>query len=343
MKKKIIILGACSLLLCGCGKTIPTLSNGDEAVVAFSNGEKISVNDLYQEIKDKYALQALIQMIDKKILESEYPDEVEGNKETAESTVKAMIKQYGEESFLQMLQSYYGYSSIEAYQESYYISAMQNIAIEDYGKSKVTDKEIEKYYKESVFGDILIDHILITADTTDSMTAEEKTEAENKAKEQIQSIIDELKKSDNAKERFKELAKERSKDGATKDNGGSLGYVNNGTLSSEYDEIIKAASSLKDNTFSTEVITTELGYHVIFREEQKEKASLEEVKESIRETLGKKKLEADSTMSVTAMTELRKKYGMDIVDSEIQKQYGNYVANTITSLENQKNNNSSTN
>jgi len=59
MKKKIIILGACSLLLCGCGKTIPTLSNGDEAVVAFSNGEKISVNDLYQEIKDKYALRAI--------------------------------------------------------------------------------------------------------------------------------------------------------------------------------------------------------------------------------------------------------------------------------------------
>ena len=68
-----------------------------------------------------------------------------------------------------MLQSYYGYSSIEAYQNAYYISALQNLAIVDYGKSLVTEKEMKKYYDESVFGDILVSHILITADTTSSM------------------------------------------------------------------------------------------------------------------------------------------------------------------------------
>lgn len=335
MKKKIVILGICTLLLCGCGKTIPTLSNGDEAVVTFENGDKISVNDLYQDIKNNYALQALIQMIDKKILESEYPDSVEKNKETAESTVKAMLENYGEEQFLQMLQSYYGYSSIEAYQESYYISAMQNLAIVDYGKSKVTDKEIKKYYDESVFGDILVNHILITADTNDGMSTDEKTEAQNKAKDKVKSLIEELKKAENAKERFAELAKENSKDESTKENGGSLGYINVGTLSEAYDEIVEAASKLKDNSFSTEVITTELGYHVIYRENQKEKASLDDVKDSIRETLGQKKLDADATMSITALTELRKKYGVDIIDSDLQKQYGTYIANTIAEIENQ--------
>ena len=146
-----------------------------------------------------------------------------------------------------------------------------------------------------------------------------------------------MQKSDNKKEKFAELAKEYSKDESTKENGGSLGFVNNGTLDKAYDEIIKAAKDLKDGSFSTEVITSELGYHVIYRESQKEKASLDEVKESIRTTLGEKKLEADTTMSVTALTELRKKYGMEITDSEIQKQYGNYITNTITNLENQKN------
>lgn len=340
MKKKVIILGACTLLLCGCGKTIPTLSNGEEAVVTFENGDKISVNELYQEIKDDYAMQALVQMIDKKLLEAEYPDEVETKKETAESTIKAMKEQYGEEQFLQMIQSYYGYSSVEAYQESYYINSLQNLAIIDYGKSQVTDKEIEKYYKDSVFGDILVSHILITADVTDSMSDTEKTEAENKAKEQINAIIDELKKSDNPKERFAELAKERSKDESSKENGGSLGYINIGTLGEQYDEIVKAAVNLKDNSFSTEVITTELGYHVIYRDNQKEKASLDEVKDSIRETLGEKKLEADSTMSITALTELRKKYGVNIVDSEIQKQYGRYISNSIANLEKQQNSSS---
>ncbi|MCI8575263.1 MAG: hypothetical protein HFI09_02205 [Bacilli bacterium] len=339
MKKKIIILGACTMLLCGCGK-IPTLSNGDEAVVTFENGDKISVNDLYKEIKDNYALQSLLQMIDKKILETEYKDEVESKKEVAESTVKAMKESYGEEQFLQMLQSYYGYSSIEAYQNAYYISALQNLAIVDYGKSLVTEKEMKKYYDESVFGDILVDHILITADTTSSMTTEEKTAAENKAKDQVKSIIEELQKSDNKKEKFTQLAKDLSKDESTKENGGSLGYINIGTLGTSYDEIVKAANSLKDGEISTEVITTELGYHVILREEQKEKASFDDTKESIKSTLGEKKISADSTLSVTALTELRKKYGMDIVDSEIQKQYGNYISNTIANIEASKNNSS---
>ncbi len=337
MKKKIIILGACTMLLCGCGK-IPTLSNGDEAVVKFENGDMISVNELYQEIKDNYALQSLLQMIDKKILETEYKDEVESKKEVAESTVKAMKESYGEDQFLQMLQSYYGYSSIEAYQNAYYISALQNLAIVDYGKSLVTEKEMKKYYDESVFGDILVSHILITADTTSSMSTEEKTAAENKAKDQVKSLIDELKKSDNKKEKFTQLAKEYSKDESTKENGGSLGYINIGTLGTSYDEIVKAANSLKNGEISTEVITTELGYHVILREEQKEKASYEDTEESIKSTLGEKKISADSTLSVTALTELRKKYGMDIVDSEIQKQYGNYISNTIANIEASKNN-----
>lgn len=337
MKKKIIILGACTLLLCGCGKEIPKLENGQEAIVSFENGDKISVDDLYKEIKDNYALQTLLQMIDKKILEAEYPDEIESKKETAESTVKAMQENYGKDQFLQMLQSYYGYNSIEAYQESYYISTLQNLAIVDYGKNQVSEKEIQKYYEESVFGDIELRHILITADTNSDMSEEQKKEAENKAKDQVKSIIDELQKSENKKEKFIELAKAHSKDESTKENGGSLGFVNNGTLDKAYDEIIKAAKDLKDGSFSTEVITSELGYHVIYRESQKEKASLDEVKESIRTTLGEKKLEADNTMSVTALTELRKKYGMEITDSEIQKQYGNYITNTITNLENQKN------
>jgi foldase protein PrsA len=336
MKKKIMILGACTMLLCGCGK-IPTLSNGDEAVVKFENGEMISVNDLYKEIKDNYALQSLLQMIDKKILETEYKDEVESKKEVAESTVKAMKENYGEDQFIQMLQNYYGYSSIEAYQNAYYISTLQNLAIVDYGKSLVTEKEMKKYYDESVFGDILVSHILITADTTSSMSTDEKTAAENKAKDQVKSLIDEIQKSDNKKEKFTQLAKEFSKDESTKENGGSLGYINIGTLGTSYDEIVKSANSLKDGEISTDVITTELGYHVILREEQKEKASFDDTKESIKSTLGEKKISADSTLSVTALTELRKKYGMDIVDSEIQKQYGNYISNTIANIEASKN------
>ncbi len=334
MKKKIVILGVCTLLLCGCGKTIPTLENGEQAVVTFENGDKISVNDLYNTIKDSYALQTLIQMIDQHILELEYPDEIESKKETAESTIKAMEENYGKDTLLQMLQSY-GYASIEAYQQSYYVNTLQNQAIIDYGKQQVTDKEIEKYYNENVIGDIELSHILITADTTTDMTDEQKTEAENKAKEQAENLIKEINNSENKKEKFEELAKQYSKDDSTKENGGNLGYINIGTLSTAYDELIEAAKDLKDGEISTKVLTTELGYHIIYRNSQKEKASLDDTRESIREKLGEKKLENDGTMSITALTELRKKYGVEIVDSEIQKQYGNYISNSIAAIENQ--------
>ena len=75
MKKKVLILGVCSLLLCGCGK-IPTLSNGDEAVVTFKDGNMISANDFYEEIKNNFGLNTLLNMIDKFVFESEFADEM---------------------------------------------------------------------------------------------------------------------------------------------------------------------------------------------------------------------------------------------------------------------------
>ena len=55
MKKKILVICASVLLLEGCGTKIPILSNGDDAVVEFKNGDKISVNQLYDELKIKTA------------------------------------------------------------------------------------------------------------------------------------------------------------------------------------------------------------------------------------------------------------------------------------------------
>ena len=55
MKKKIVVLMLCTFLLAGCGKSIPTLKDGSQAVVSLKKGN-ISVDDLYNEIKDKVEL-----------------------------------------------------------------------------------------------------------------------------------------------------------------------------------------------------------------------------------------------------------------------------------------------
>ncbi|MBQ6687594.1 MAG: peptidylprolyl isomerase [Bacilli bacterium] len=338
MKKKIILAAAILLLVSGCGE-VPKLSNGDDAVVTFKNGDMISANDLYNEIKSDYALSAIVNLIDKNILEQEYKDDLEDAKEYASSTIDAMLEQYEDEAtLLQAIQYYTGYATIEAYQDSLYLSYLQNLAVEDYAKTQVTEKQIKDYYKDEVYGDVSVNHILITPDVKENASDSDKKEAETAAKEKAEDLIKKLKEAEKNNEDiskvFAKLAKENSKDDATKNKNGSLGFVNYGTLSSEYNELLDAAYKLNDKEFSTEVIKTSLGYHVIYRVEIKEKASLEDKKEEIIETLSKELLAKDATISINALKELRKEYGVEITDSEIQKQYALYIQNALSRAQN---------
>ena len=337
MKKKVLILGVCSLLLCGCGK-IPTLSNGDEAVVTFKEGEMISANDFYEEIKNSFGLDTLLNMIDKHIFEAEFPDEMENGEAYAKAAIDQLRTNYEtEEELLQALQ-YYGYQTVEAYQNFVYISYMQNVAIEAYVRNNITEEELQDYYDNDVYPDMTISHILITPDVTDDMSDEEKEEAENTAKEQIENIIDELNEAkDNGEDietTFAKLAKEYSEDDDTKDDGGNLGEINIGSLDSNYDELIKAANSLKDGEYSTEVITTELGYHVILKTATGEKASYDDSVDSMKDAITEDKLNNDQSLMVDAIRYYRELYELDIVDSELDNQYSIYMNNLINTYEN---------
>lgn len=327
-KKKLVTLGLCTLLLCGCGKEAPTLSDGSQAVVSFEDESiNISANELYEGMKEKYALDVMIQLMDKQILEKEYPNDLETEKKKAKSTVDAMKETYG----VDQINSYFG--SVDSYTDYLYISNLQQKAMLDYAKTKVTEKEIQSYYEKNIYGDVVVDHILIKTNVTEDTSSEEKTKLEDEAKKKIKEIQEKLNQADNKLETFKQLAKEYSMDEATKENGGSLGAINTDTLSSSYDELLKAARELKDGAYSTELITTELGYHVIYKEKTEEKASLDSVKDRVIEEVANTKLEEDSTMSITAIEELRKKYGMEIHDSVIKEKYANYVANAISSAQ----------
>ena len=337
MKKKVLILGVCSLLLCGCGK-IPTLSNGDEAVVTFKDGDMISANDFYEEIKNSFGLDTLLNMIDKYIFEAEFPDEMENGEAYAKAAIDQLRTNYEtEEELLQALQ-YYGYQTVEAYQNFVYISYMQNVAIEAYVRNNITEEELQDYYDNDVYPDMTISHILITPDVTDDMSDEEKEEAENTAKEEIENIIDELNEAkDNGEEietTFAKLAKEYSEDDDTKDDGGNLGEINIGSLDSNYDELIKAANSLKDGEYSTEVITTELGYHVILKTATGEKASYDDSVDSMKDAITEDKLNNDQSLMVDAIRYYRELYELDIVDSELDNQYSIYMNNLINTYEN---------
>ena len=182
MKKKLVALCAIMLLASGCGK-VPKLENGKEAIVSFKNGEKISVDDFYTKLKDGMGLNTLITMIDTYILEEEFKDYVDTAKSNAEATINALITQYdGKDKLLAAIQSQTNYQTIEAFQDYYYLSYMQSHAIEEYAKTKITDKEIEDYYKNKSIGDMEVSHILITSDVKDGAKDDEKKAAEEAEK-----------------------------------------------------------------------------------------------------------------------------------------------------------------
>ena len=121
MKKKICALAMAALVMTGCGE-IPKLENGQDAVVTFKNGDKISVDALYEEIKDTYALSSLVSMIDNYVLEKTFPDNIEDAKEYAESFYKAASENYGGDEQLLSALNQSGIASIEAYKEMIYLN-----------------------------------------------------------------------------------------------------------------------------------------------------------------------------------------------------------------------------
>ena len=338
MKKKIIGLCAILLAVSGCGK-IPTLDNGEEAVITFDNDHMISINEFYNTLKETYGLDTMFVLADTYILETEFDDYKDTARETADSTVDSYIESAGgEDEFLTYLMQY-DYQSIDAYRDLMYLSILQNHAIEEYAKLQITDEEIEEYYNDVAIGDMEVSHILITPDVDDDATDDETEEAEAEAEATVEEIIarlDEAKDNgEDIEEVFAGLVEEYSEDEATIDDDGALGRINYGTLGDRYDELVSAAAELEVGEYSTEVITTELGYHVILKTNEYDKESLEDLKDEIIDTLSEDYItDNSSSIGFYALQHYRNEYGMDIVDDEVAKQYSEYVQNAVAAIQN---------
>lgn len=322
MKKLFVLLIGVLLVITSCGK-VPKLENGQDAVVSLKDGD-ISVDQLYTEMKESYALNVLLDMIDTKILNELYPSDDE-EKEYVDAQVE-QAKNYYEtsystyySSFEQFLSSGYGVSDLEAFEELLALNYKRNKATEDYAKDLVTDKEINKYYEEKTIGDIKASHILIKPEYDDNATDEEKEKANEEAKKEAEEVISKL----NNGEKFADLAKKYSDDGSSS-NGGELDWFNRGDMVSEFEE---AAIKLEKGKYTTSPVKTEYGYHIILKTDQKSKPKLDEVKDSIIETLAKEKQEVDENIQAKALIDLRKEHKIKIQDTILNKQYKTYVSN----------------
>ncbi len=288
---------------------IATLKDGTQPVAKI-DGLTVTADDLYTDMKEVYSISSLLEKIDNKILEKKYPETDEMNdelKSEAENYYNVYEQYYGtsKEDFLKNN----GFGSEAAFLEYLRLDYRRNKYTEDYAKSLITDNEIDKYYKDSVFGDINTKHILVRVE--ESATDEEK----EKAKKLAEEIISKL----NDGKTFDEV-KEEYKDSTTYE---ELGYKSyNASLESAYMEEMQ---KLSDNSYSKTPVETSYGYHIIYRIDQKEKPSLEDVKEDVIQILADKKIADDTNMSYISLDKMRKDAGLKFTDTVLEKKYDTYM------------------
>lgn len=322
MKKKTLIIFSAFILtlsLTGCGHET-TLKNGKE-VVASLNGKKFTAEDLYDKLKSQGGETALINMIDEYILNKEIKtdEDAETYADSQLESYKTQYENYGMDFEEALINS--GYADEDEFKDSLIIQYKKKVATESYVEDNLTDAEIDKYYEDNIYGDIEAKHILIAPETNDDMSDEEKEEAEKKAKKEAEKLIKKLNKG----AKFEDLAKKYSDDSGTASKGGTLTV----TYGEVVDEFWDAANKLEDGKYTSEPVKTEYGYHIIYRESQKEKPKLKDVKDTIISKLVDEKINEDSTLETQAMVALREKYKMSIKDSEIEKDYNDAVKSDL--------------
>jgi peptidyl-prolyl cis-trans isomerase C len=161
-------------------------------------------------------------------------------------------------------------------------------------RSQVGEEEMKKVYEDnkeafSTEG-VIVSHILV------------KTEVEAEA----------VKKELEAGKSFAEVAKAKSQDTGSAENGGDLGLVSRGQTEPEFEE---AAFALKNGEISG-IVKTQYGYHILKGgTHSKTVQSYDEVKPRLAEMLGKQK-QRDALMGT--MADLEKQAKVELFEERIE-------------------------
>lgn len=322
-KKLFVVLSTialASIAITGCGKKAE-LKDGAEVAVSVK-GSQMTATEYYEQIK-KDNISSLIDMIDHDLLDEDYKTDEAENK-AVKSQMDQIKSYYGsnESTYKSILLQYFGVNNDEEFEELLRLEYKRNKAVKDYISSNLTDKEIEKYYNDNIYGEIKASHILISVDVSDKATDDEKKEADEVAKKKAQEVIEKLKNG----EKFSDLAKEYSTDTSNNEKGGDLGYFDPNDMVDEFKE---AVLKLKNDEYTTEPVKTKFGYHIILRVNQKEKESLDSLKDSIKEKLASQKISDDNSVYYESLVKFRESKELKWNDTELEKSYNDYMNNLI--------------
>ncbi len=291
---------------------IATLKDGTQPVATL-NGKNITADDLYTSMKKYYSVNILLNDIDDMLLSEKYPsdDEMEKSiKDTAEYYYTTYEKSYGysKEEFL----SQYGFNNEKEFLDNLRLDYRKNKYYEEYALSLVTDKEVQKYYNDEVFGDVDSKHILVSIakDGEEGLSDEE-------AKKLANEIIGKLNKGTS----WDDVVKEYKDKIITED----LGYnAFNASLEASY---LKECKDLKTGEYSKKPVLTSYGYHIVFKKAQKEKPKLDEVIDDIKEVLATEKKNKDTNLYYKALINMRDEANLKFSDTKLAEEYKKYINN----------------
>ena len=315
MKKKYLLLLLClPLLVTGC-KYEPKLVDGKEVVVEL-DGKQFTAEEFYEELKDINGTGVLINLVNNYITEQELTEEMEKEAlEQAQAELESYKAYYGDEWNNVLVSN--DLKNEKDFLNSLEDSYKQSLVLEKYLETDVIkEEEIQEYYDNDIYGEVTVRHILIIPDVDDDMTSTEKEDAKAKALEEAKKIIEKLDRAENIEEKFIELAKEESDD-TTASEGGLIENFTNENMDESFWE---ASLNLEDGKYTTEPVESQYGYHIIYKISQKEKPSLDDVKDKIIENLINELL-SEKNASLVYWAGLREKYNMNILDEVIKDSY----------------------
>lgn len=314
------------LFLTGCGNEAE-LEN-KSTVLTLNDGE-ITADTLYNELKDQYGINILLDLLDHQILDEKYPT-TEEETTSIDSQISLMKAQYNNDNdaFLSAIQQYLGVENEDELREMLSLEYKRNQAVEDYIKEHIEDDEVNEYYDSEIIGDMQVRHILIKPDTNQDMTQEEQDAAKEAAREEAEDLIRQLGEGAD----FQELAKEHSDDTGSASDGGFIDYFNKDSNMDE--NFYEASKNLEVGKYTEEPIESTYGYHIILKEDQKQKPALDEVKESILEDLMNEKLDNDNTLYYETLIDVREAAGLEFKDDALKQQYDDLMNQLIESARN---------
>ena len=289
---------------------IATLKDGTQPIATL-NEKTITADDLYENMKSYYSVNVLLNEIDDIILSKKYKETDEMNEEiksTAEYYYSMYEKQagYTKEQFL----SEYGSASEDSFLDNLRLDYRRNKYYEEYVLSLITDKEVEKYYKDDVFGDVDSKHILVSV---------AKDDKEGLSDEEAKKLANEIIKKLDSGTSWDDVVKEY-KDQITSED---LGYnAFNASLESAY---LKECKDLKVGTYSKSPVLTSYGYHIVYKKAQKDKPELDSVKDDVKDILAKEKKENDTNLYYKALIKLRADSKLEFNDTKLKDEYKSYV------------------